>query len=264
VNDEDASNGRPAYQRIADDLRAAIASGGLRPGDKLPSERELAQRYSTANMTARQAIGILKAEGLVSSRQGRGSFVRPKPPLRRLSSDRYSRRRRLEGKTPFMVDTEAVGSPTFEMLRFGPAPASGDVATRLAIQEGKLVLLTTLRFHAGTQIMQMSTAYIPFALVEASPLVNPATRPWDTDTISNLETVGVHVDEVIEETIARPATPSEIRDLQLRPGSHVFLMARTMLAGGRPVETCDIVMPTDRYLLSYRFPVDADDKAGES
>lgn len=257
MNGEDASNGRPAYQRIADDLRAAIVSGGLRPGDKLPSERELAQRYGTANMTARQAIGILKAEGLVTTRQGRGSFVRPKPPLRRLSSDRYSRRRRSEGKTPFMVDTATVGPPTFEMLRFGPAPASSDVASRLEIQEGDLVLLTTLRFHAGTQIMQMSTAYIPFTLVEGSALVNPSSRPWDTDTITNLETVGVHVDEVVEETVARPATPEEIRDLQLRPGSHVFLMARTMLASGRPVETCDVAMPTDRYLLSYRFSIDA-------
>jgi DNA-binding GntR family transcriptional regulator len=122
-----------------------------------------------------------------------------------------------------------------------------------------LVLLTTLRFHAGTQIMQMSTAHIPLTLVEGSALVNPVTRPWDTDTITNLETVGIHVDEVIEETVARPATAEEIRDLQLRPGAPVFLMARTMLTSGKPVETCDIVMPTDRYLLSYRFSVNPND-----
>ncbi len=254
----DAPDSRPAYQRIADDLRASISSGALRPGDKLPSERELAHQYGTAHMTARQAISLLKAEGLVDTRQGRGSFVRPRPPLRRLGSARYSRQRRLEGQTPFMVDTAAVGPPIFEMLHFGPAPATPDVAQRLAIDEGQLTLVTTLRFHAGTHVMQMSTAYMPYHLVQGTPVADPTKRPWDTDTITNLETVGIHVNEVIEETIARHASPAETRDLQLRPGAHVFQMSRTMLAAGVPVETCDIIMPTDRYLLSYRFPVDQD------
>ena len=41
----------------------------------------------------------------------------------------------------------------------------------------------------------------------------------------------------------------------LAVGTSVFAVVRTMYARGRPVETCDIVMPTDRYALSYRFPV---------
>jgi GntR family transcriptional regulator len=207
-------------------------------------------------MTVRQAIGLLKEEGLVATRQGIGSFEQGRPPLRRIGSNRYSRKHRLSGKTPFMVDTTALGPPTFEILRFGPTPAPPDIADRLAIKEADLTLVTHLRFHAGSQVMQISTAYIPYALVQKSPIADPAQRPWDTDTITNLETVGVDVDEVIEETTARTATSEEIRDLELRPGSHVFQMTRTMLADGTPVETCDITMPTSRYLLSYRIPID--------
>jgi GntR family transcriptional regulator len=250
------SDGRAAYQRIADELRAAITAGSIRPGDRVPSERELARRYGTTHMTVRQAVGLLKDEGLVITRQGLGSFVQRRPPLRRIGSDRYARQYRLAGKTPFMVDTEALGPPTFEVLRFGPTPAPPGIAERLGIGQGDLALLTSLRFHAGSQAMQVSTAYIPHALVQGTPIADPGRRPWDTDTITNLETVGIHVDEVVEETAARTATSDEMRDLQLQPGSQVFHMTRTMLAKGKPVETCDIIMPTSRYLLSYRIPVD--------
>jgi GntR family transcriptional regulator len=250
------SEGRPAYQRIADELRAAITAGSLRPGDKMPSERELARRYGTTHMTVRQAVGLLKEEGLVTTRQGLGSFVRNRPPLRRIGSNRYARQHRLAGKTPFMVDTAAVGAPRFEILRFGPAAAPRDIAERLNLGEGDLALLTNLRFHAGSQVMQVSTAYIPYTLVQETPVADPGQRPWDTDTITNLETVGIHVDEIIEETAARTATSDELRDLQLQPGPQVFQMTRTMLANGKPVETCDIIRPTSRYLLSYRIPVD--------
>jgi GntR family transcriptional regulator len=228
----------------------------MRPGDKIPSERELARQYGTAHMTVRQAIGLLKEEGLVTTRQGLGSFVQTRPPLRRIGSNRYSRQHRLAGKTPFMVDTTALGPPTFEILRFGPTPAPPDIAERLGIEEGDLTLLTNLRFHAGSQVMQVSTAYIPYRLVQETPIADPAQRPWNTDTITNLETVGVHVDEVLEETTARTATSDELRDLDLQPGSQVFQMIRTMLAKNKAVETCDIIMPTSRYLLSYRIPVD--------
>lgn len=252
----DPPDRRPTYQRIADDLRAEIDSGSLRPGDKIPSERELARRYGTAHMTARQAIGLLKDEGLITTQQGLGSFVRGRPPLRRIGSSRYSRQHRLQAKTPFMVDTADIGPPIFEILRFGPTPAPPDIVERLSLNPADLVLLTNLRFHAGSQVLQVSTAYIPYALVQGTPVADPSRRPWDTDTITNLESIGVRIDEVIEETTVRPATSHEIRDLELEPSSQVFHMVRTMMTEDRPVETCDIVLPANRYRLSYRIPID--------
>ena len=83
------------YEQIVKQIEESILKGELKPGDQLPSERELARRYGTAHMTARQALGLLKDEGLIATRQGRGSFVRPRPPLR-IGSKRYSRQHRLE------------------------------------------------------------------------------------------------------------------------------------------------------------------------
>ncbi|MCD9872562.1 GntR family transcriptional regulator [Streptomyces guryensis] len=66
----------PPYRRIADDLRAAIATAKLAPGEKLKSENELKDLYGTTRVTVRKALALLKADGLLISEQGRGVFVR--------------------------------------------------------------------------------------------------------------------------------------------------------------------------------------------
>jgi DNA-binding GntR family transcriptional regulator len=75
----DQSDPRPAYRRVADDLRQAITAGTYRPGDQLPTLAELTTRYGIAVMTARDAIRQLVADGLVVSRQGKGAYVLRQP-----------------------------------------------------------------------------------------------------------------------------------------------------------------------------------------
>lgn len=64
------------YQDLAELLRARIASGQLRPGDRLPSERDLSQTYDVNPLTARAAVQQLRNEGLVQAMRGRGVVVR--------------------------------------------------------------------------------------------------------------------------------------------------------------------------------------------
>jgi GntR family transcriptional regulator len=66
---------RPAYLQVADELRDSIDSGGLKPGERLPSGRDLARRYSVAPMTVSHALDVLRGEGIVEAYQGRGVFV---------------------------------------------------------------------------------------------------------------------------------------------------------------------------------------------
>ena len=70
---------RPPYIQAADVLRAAITSGELSPGQKLPSARELQQRFDIASSTVQNALRLLKEEGLIYSVQGRGSYVSSPP-----------------------------------------------------------------------------------------------------------------------------------------------------------------------------------------
>ncbi|MDF4251416.1 GntR family transcriptional regulator [Streptomyces sp. WMMB303] len=66
---------RPPYQQAADEIRKEIKSGRLKPGEQLPSHRELQERFGVANMTARSALRLLRDEGLIYTVQGRGSYV---------------------------------------------------------------------------------------------------------------------------------------------------------------------------------------------
>jgi len=71
----DRNDPRPPYLQVADDLRAAIMDGSFKPGERLPSGRELARRYGVAPMTIHNALGVLREEQLVESYQGRGVFI---------------------------------------------------------------------------------------------------------------------------------------------------------------------------------------------
>ncbi len=62
-------------QRIRGDIESAIRSGTLSPGDRIPTEHELMQRYGCARMTVNQAISGLVGEGLIERRKKAGSFV---------------------------------------------------------------------------------------------------------------------------------------------------------------------------------------------
>lgn len=65
----------PLWQRIAEDIKAAIAAGEWRAGDKLPPEGDLADRFGANRHTIRRAVGALAVEGLLTVEQGRGTFV---------------------------------------------------------------------------------------------------------------------------------------------------------------------------------------------
>lgn len=74
----DSGDSLPASLQVAAALRNEIATGTLVPGDRLPSIRQLADRFKVAPMTAQNAIEVLRSDGLIYTSPGRGSFVRDK------------------------------------------------------------------------------------------------------------------------------------------------------------------------------------------
>lgn len=66
----------PAYAQLANILRRKIAKGEFRPGDQLPSEAQLCRSFGISPMTVRRSINLLADEGVISTAQGRGTFVK--------------------------------------------------------------------------------------------------------------------------------------------------------------------------------------------
>jgi DNA-binding GntR family transcriptional regulator len=67
------------YARVANELRAAIVVGRLRPGARLPSERALAEKFDVSRATIVSAFHLLRGEGLIETRRGAGSWVHRRP-----------------------------------------------------------------------------------------------------------------------------------------------------------------------------------------
>ncbi|MFI6132021.1 winged helix-turn-helix domain-containing protein [Micromonospora sp. NBC_01392] len=67
----------PLYQQIADDITRQIESGVLKPGDRLPSTRQLCDIYEVSETVIRFVMIQLKARNLVYGQPGRGVYVNP-------------------------------------------------------------------------------------------------------------------------------------------------------------------------------------------
>jgi DNA-binding FadR family transcriptional regulator len=71
---------RKLYQRIAEEITAAINDGRYQPGTRLPGERDLADEFAVSRPTIREAMIALEMRGLVEARQGSGIYVTDAPP----------------------------------------------------------------------------------------------------------------------------------------------------------------------------------------
>src|SRR5215218_4148415 len=120
----DPTSDRPVFKQMADRLREAILSGELAAGARLPSEQELMDAHGLARGTIRQAVNLLRGEGLVRTEHGRGTFVRDRPPVRRLAHDRFARRHRERGQAAYLAELEVEGRrPEVQVLEVARAKA---------------------------------------------------------------------------------------------------------------------------------------------
>ena len=73
----------PIYRQIVDQVRAAIRDGRLKPGDRLPSLRELSAELVINHLTVKRAYESLESAGLIETGRGTGTFVRSETAVRR-------------------------------------------------------------------------------------------------------------------------------------------------------------------------------------
>lgn len=122
-------SGLPFYVQIAESLTERIESGKLKPGERLPPERELSQALGVNRMTLRQALNSLELQGLIVRRQGDGTYVAG------------TKIERQAGKlVPFTKGMQKRGyQPGARVLAFEQRPAEASAAKELGLRAAEAV-----------------------------------------------------------------------------------------------------------------------------
>jgi GntR family transcriptional regulator len=257
VIDVPTPHARPRFRLLADELRRRIEAGALPAGGLLPSEAALMDEFDVSRGTVREAVRLLRDEGLVITEHGRGTYVRPSLPVRRLASDRY--RRELEAlagegppATSFTHD-QGIDWSAYRLDReFREMSATTVLAELLGVEPGTILLERQFVFWASGAPQQMSVSYYPLDLVAGTPVADPANEPWPGGNIAQLHSLGITVTGIRERVRARMPLSEEMAALRMATGVPVITITRQTFAGERVVEVAvDIVVPADRVELDY-------------
>jgi GntR family transcriptional regulator len=231
------TEGIPLYVKIREELRDEIINGGFRRGQRLPSEDELAAKYSVSRMTVRQGINDLIDEGLIYRRQGVGTFV-AFPHIERDHS-------RL---TNFFEMAEAKGiAVRVRLLKAELTPSRAKVASALEIPEGTPVIrVKTLRFADNLPIT-VHDAFLPnhlFARILEKDLEK--NHLW-----SLFEEYGFRVKRATQRLEARQADAELAALMNIETGAPILYKERVVFAeDGTPVEFTYCYNRGDLYSLT--------------
>ena len=78
----DPADKRALFQRVVDDIIDQIRDGKLRPGERLPSAKEISDNWDVSSMTAQRALRELQTTGLTYGMAGKGTYLHPEAPTR--------------------------------------------------------------------------------------------------------------------------------------------------------------------------------------
>lgn len=241
----------PVHALIAADLRAAIRSGELRDGDRLPGENALMERYGVARMTARQALATVRHEGLAVSRKGSGVFVRLFKPIRRHGSKRLARSVWGEGGSIWGAGVED-RAVTVDHIVVDRVAADEELAEQLGIAGGVRVLRRSRRYVVDDRPVQQATSFLPLDLVEGTQITEVNTGPGGV--FARLAELGHAPADFSEVLTARMPTPEEVAELEIPPGTPVLAITRLAVsAEGRVVDATRMVLDASCYVLHYDF-----------
>lgn len=115
---------------------------------------------------------------------------------------------------------------------------------------------TVYRFLADGKPVQSSISYEPLSITEGTPVELPEQGPYARlGVLVRMDAIGVQITHVTEDVSVRPPTTDESTNLDIPTGVHVFEIWRTFKTDTQPVEVAKIIIPGDRYSLSYQFSI---------
>jgi GntR family phosphonate transport system transcriptional regulator len=216
--------GSPLWQFIADSLAEEIRNRVFAPGERLPTEADLAQRFSVNRHTVRRAVASLQDFGLIRIEQGRGTFVQED-----IVDYPLSKRTRFSE----IVQRQA-RTPSGTLLRSATTPADQTMAEALQIAPGAPVALIEMIGKVDEQPISLVAHHFPlerfpdlFAAFEAEGKITPMFKRLGIDDYLRKTT----------RVTARMPDSHEMRHLRLARMTPVLCLDAVNVDGqNRPIE----------------------------
>ncbi|NUK03343.1 GntR family transcriptional regulator [Streptomyces lunaelactis] len=238
---------QPKYLQIAHHIRDQILRGDLRPGDEVPSERQLAADWNVSRPTAARSLEALSHQGLVEKRQGSGTYVRGLQVNRR-ARELYGRARQT-GKiyTPgeYAVITSA-----------GWLDAPDYVAEALNLTAGIRAVHRRRVTNNESGPITLSTSWFAAAVGERAPKLLEPDRIRE-GTLMYVENMTGRQGSYAEDRMcARVATDEEAADLKLPADSAVLIVHHIVFdMQDRPLEFAEATYPPGRWAFEQGYPI---------
>jgi DNA-binding GntR family transcriptional regulator len=179
--------------------------------------------------------------------------VRHRPERQRLTRSWYTQRR--EG-SPFRADMAASGIPGTWEASTERVPMTPAIAARLGAEPDDPAMRTMYTFLGDGKPVMPSVSWEPAALTTGTPVMFPEEGPHaGKGVVERMAVIGQEITHAEETVAARPALASEAERLSIRPGGIVITIGRIYRTAERAVETADIVLPAERYAVTYDVPV---------
>lgn len=217
------------------------------PGDRLPSEVEIAAMTGVSLMTVRRAMSELVAAGILHRVQGRGTFFR---------SDRVQTESTIMGGLKETLDLQGVTLET-RLLAMTQVAASAEGAQRLSVPVGTILWdLVRVRLFDGRPVVRERSS-IPVIL---APSLDTAFAP-ETDSLYETLSVTFGLVETNEEQslIVRTATSVEATDLALSADAQVVeVTGVSVTTGGVAFDDFQMAMVPDKFVFRLRSRSTAD------
>ncbi|QFZ24105.1 GntR family transcriptional regulator [Saccharothrix syringae] len=228
----------PRYYAVKTELLWLIEALG--EGTALPSERDLAERFSVSRVTLRQAVGELVMEGKLQRRQGSGTYVAPPKLVQPLSLVSYTEGMRRQGVTP------ARGVITVEHL-----PADDVLARDLRVPRGDAVIHLERVLLADDERVGLESTYLSAARF---PTLLDVFDPTTSLYACLRDRLGVEFTEAEERVETVLATPREALLIGTNPALPMLLLHRVSYdRDGAPVERGRSLYRGDRFSFMARL-----------
>lgn len=228
----------PHYLRIYRHLRDQIRRGSLAPGERLPTQRELAANYGVTVMTVRQALQLLEQEELVVMRHGLGTFVAPQ----RVAFEMGNLRSLAQEVAAQGLEVQT------RVLRRELVDPHPRVAELLRIESDEpIYMLERLRFVGSEPFMFQRSHLQPWLAepLDAAELANVSLYDYLTKELS------IEIAHAQESIHAINLPPPEATLLEEEPGAAALMSERvTFSAAEEPILVDHAYMPGDRISLS--------------